>query len=189
MIQSRNLIYGIHILGMVLIFGVKAFGQTSQELSCKVQAKEVALQTYQSCVTEARKEQIDTLRKEYSAKLAELKDHYNNELKKAAGKEQAKQTAKDANGNAEDSNSTTPSADESKIELKPTKKPSRTTMMLKQPSKSLARMLPKKQSKASSALPVSTVSEDVKVIPAPEDNSIETAASQMNADGNQGAAE
>ncbi len=177
MIQTRkNLIYGIHILGLVLVFGVKAFGQTSQELSCKAQAKEIALQTYQGCVTEARKEQIDSLRKEYSAKLGELKEHYNKELKRAAGKEASKEATEES------------SSEEGTIQLKTIKKPAKTTMNMKfeKGTKGLARMLPKKQSRTSPALPVNTVNEEIKVIPA-DDSGVETAASQIDSDSAQAA--
>lgn len=56
----------------------------SFDLTCRSQAKEVAVQTYQSCVTTARKERVDEIRKEYQAKLNELKAHYDGELKKLA---------------------------------------------------------------------------------------------------------
>ena len=174
--SRSNLIYGVHILGLILVFGFKAYGQTSQELSCKAQAKEVALQTYQSCVTEARKDQIDSLRKEYSAKLSELKEHYNNELRKAAGKEAAKEASEESN------------SEEATIQLKPSKKPAKTSQNLKakKVSKSLARVLPKKQSMTTAALPVSNITEDMKVVAA-EENGIETAASQIEAETSQGA--
>ncbi len=179
-----NLIFGVHILGLVLVFGVKAFGQTSQELSCKAQAKEVALQTYQSCVTDARKDQIDSLRKEYSAKLSELKEHYNNELRKAAGKEAIKEAAKDSSKEISDESN----SEEGTIQLKPSKKPGKTSQNLKakKVSKSLARVLPKKQSVTTAALPVSNITEDMKVVAA-EENGIETAASQIEAETSQGA--
>ena len=178
MIQSRGQLISVHVLGLLMVFGVKAFGQTSQELTCKAQAKEVALQTYQGCVTEARKEQMDTLRKEYSAKLSELKEHYNKELKKAAGKEGVKEANEDAN-----------SSEEGTIQLKPAKKAAKTSLNMKMEkgTKGLARMLPKKQSKTMAAMPVSTVSEDVKVVPAEETTSIETAASQIDTENGQGA--
>ncbi len=182
MIQSRSQLVSVHILGLLMVFGVKAFGQTSQELTCKAQAKEVALQTYQGCVTEARKGQMDSIRKEYSAKLTELKEHYNKELKKAAGKEAGKEAAKETN---EESNST----EEGSIQLKPSKKAAKTSMNMKMEkgTKGLARMLPKKQSKTVAAMPVNTVSDDVKVVPAEETTSIETAASQMDTENGQGA--
>ena len=182
MIQSRSHLVYVHILGLVLVFGVKAFGQSSQELSCKAQAKEIALQTYQGCVTDARKEQMDSLRKEYSAKLSELKEHYNKELKKAAGKESVKDAAKDAN---EETNT----SEEGSIQLKPSKKPAKTTSntKLEKGTKGMARMLPKKQSKSYAAMPVNTISDDVKVGPASDSGSIETAASQMDSENGQGA--
>ena len=56
----------------------------SFDLTCRSQAKEMAVQTYQSCVTSARKQRVDEIRKEYQTKLSELKSHYDGELKKLA---------------------------------------------------------------------------------------------------------
>ncbi|MCK6597318.1 MAG: hypothetical protein L6Q37_03065 [Bdellovibrionaceae bacterium] len=54
------------------------------DAECRVQAKEAALNTYQSCVKETRTNKIDEIRKEYQEKLTELKSHYEGELKKLA---------------------------------------------------------------------------------------------------------
>ena len=52
------------------------------ETSCRVKAKEVAAQTYRSCVTDQKNAQIEHIKKEYQAKLQALKAHYEAELKK-----------------------------------------------------------------------------------------------------------
>jgi hypothetical protein len=59
--------------------------QSTIELSCRAQAKEVAVQTYQDCVTQARTQRIQEIRKEYQAKLSDLKSTYDQELKNLAG--------------------------------------------------------------------------------------------------------
>jgi hypothetical protein len=55
------------------------------EGSCRAQAKEVAVQTYQSCVNQARTQRIQEIRKEYQTKLSDLKSTYDQELKSLAG--------------------------------------------------------------------------------------------------------
>lgn len=159
----KPFIYMIHILGLILVFKIKAFGQTSYELSCKAQAKEVAVQTYQSCVTEARQQQVDTIRKEYQEKLNQLKEHYNQELKKASGKESAAAVAP-----------TNPQ--EATVTLRPNnqKAPKGRT------SRSVAKTLPKKQGGTIATLPAQTITEDIKVIPTSEPSSIETEAAQID---------
>lgn len=49
---------------------------------CRIQAKETAITTYQSCVKESRTQKIEEIRKEYQSKLQELKSYYDTELKK-----------------------------------------------------------------------------------------------------------
>lgn len=66
------------------VFSVTAFAQQEAEASpdnqCRIQAKEIALQTYQNCVTEYRSAKIDQIRREYQEKLAELKNQYETQL-------------------------------------------------------------------------------------------------------------
>ena len=59
---------------------------SSSELTCRSKAKEIAAQTYSSCVTESRNTQIDQIRKDYQKQLADLKAKYDKELKKVGGK-------------------------------------------------------------------------------------------------------
>ena len=65
----------------------------SQEMSlpagadnqCRVQAKEIAIKTYQTCVTETRSAKIEQIRQEYQEKLAALKSEYDAQLKELRG--------------------------------------------------------------------------------------------------------
>ena len=66
----------------VTLFTLHAYAQSSAELTCKSQAKEIAIQTYSNCMTEARNSQIDQIRKSYKDELASLKSKYDQELKK-----------------------------------------------------------------------------------------------------------
>lgn len=66
-----------------IAFSAKA--QTSTEIMCRNQAKELAAESYKNCVTEQRQTQVDQIRKEYQQKLSDLKSHYDGELKKVSG--------------------------------------------------------------------------------------------------------
>jgi hypothetical protein len=65
---------------------VKQNGNSSTQIStklenqCRTRAKEWALQTYQTCMTEARTEQIEQIRREYQQKLKSLKSDYENQI-------------------------------------------------------------------------------------------------------------
>lgn len=65
-----------------ITFATISYSQETYDSECRIQAKEAAINTYQSCVKEARTQKIDEIRKEYQGKLAELKSYYDNELKK-----------------------------------------------------------------------------------------------------------
>lgn len=55
------------------------------ESSCRVKAKEIAAETYRSCVTDQKNSQIEQIKKDYQAKLQALKVHYELEIKKLGG--------------------------------------------------------------------------------------------------------
>lgn len=52
------------------------------ENSCKAKSKEIALETYRGCVTDAKTAQIEQIRRQYKVKLLALKSYYEGELKK-----------------------------------------------------------------------------------------------------------
>lgn len=55
------------------------------ETSCRSKAKEIAAETYRSCVSDQKNAQIEQIKKEYQAKLQALKAHYESEIKKMNG--------------------------------------------------------------------------------------------------------
>jgi hypothetical protein len=65
-------------------FVLSATAESSFEVMCRNQAKEIAAETYKNCITENRQTQIDQIRKEYQQKISELKSHYDGELKKVS---------------------------------------------------------------------------------------------------------
>jgi Skp family chaperone for outer membrane proteins len=68
---------------LVLLFAQVSFGSAeSIDSECRIQAKETAITTYQSCVKESRTQKIEEIRKEYQSKLQELKSYYDGEMKK-----------------------------------------------------------------------------------------------------------
>lgn len=76
-------------LSINVFAGLTAFAQSSYELTCRNKAKEIAAETYKNCVTEQRQSQIEQIRKDYKEKMAELKNHYDNELKKISNGQSA----------------------------------------------------------------------------------------------------
>lgn len=77
--------YSILLALSLSAFVLSAQAESSFELLCRNQAKEIAAETYKNCVTEHRQGQVEQIRKEYQQKLSELKSHYDGELKKISG--------------------------------------------------------------------------------------------------------
>ncbi len=133
-----------------LIFGLiplAALAQGSSELTCRAQAKEVAAQAYSSCITDARNSQIDEIRKNYQKELADIKNKYDQELKKlGAGipPQASNQAAKRAQPQA--------SIKTSNKKVRPLKE------------KALARKLPSKSGPAQEALPVQSAQNENLVV-------------------------
>ena len=121
-----------------------AGAQDNLDSECRVQAKEAAINTYQSCVKEVRSQKIDEIRKEYQEKLTELKSHYDKELKKIVPSK-----------NSEEGSESAPMA----IQLKKgTKKDKKLT-------KQTIKSLPAKKSKTeTAALPVQNISAEEIVV-------------------------
>ena len=74
---------------------MKSNAKSSKEIenSCRIKAKDIAAETYRGCVSEQKNAQMDQIKKEYQAKLQILKNHYEAELKKMAGKAAANAAA------------------------------------------------------------------------------------------------
>lgn len=121
-----------------VLFAANAFTQTSAEVTCRAQAKEIAMQTYSSCITEARNNQVEEIRKNYQKELSDLKTKYDKELKKMNGG--SKKASKHA---------TAPTVKE---------------VQAPRPVKGIAKELPGKAPMAVEAAPVQAVSEGTKVV-------------------------
>lgn len=80
----------------IIFFAAAAHTESAAELTCRAQAKEIAVQTYSSCVTQARNSQIEQIRADYQKELAAVKSKYDQELKKLSGKSKGTKSAKAA---------------------------------------------------------------------------------------------
>lgn len=72
----------IKILVLLLVSRMSFASMETIDSECRIQAKETAINTYQSCVKESRTQKIEEIRKEYQGKLQDLKSYYDTELKK-----------------------------------------------------------------------------------------------------------
>ncbi|GEM_PF-1623032 len=68
----------------LILFSGNASAQTSAEVTCRAKAKEIAIQTYSSCVTEVRNSQVQSIRTDYQKELADLKQKYDRKIQKVA---------------------------------------------------------------------------------------------------------
>ncbi len=154
----KTLVNNFLFLAMTLLV-VSAKAQTSYELTCRAKAKELAAQTYNSCVTESRNTQVDQIRKDYQKQLAELKARYDKELKKVSGGKGLSATVKSPQMSA--STGSTPKA-----------------------TKGVAKSLPTRKESKSQATAVQEVNED-KTVVSPESSvpGVEDEASQNDAQG------
>ena len=65
----------------------------SADLMCRLKAKEVAAEAYRGCLSEARTQQVDQLKKEYQDRLRQMKEEYERELKKVGGASTTKKSS------------------------------------------------------------------------------------------------
>lgn len=70
------------VFWMTVLFRTDTVLAQSYEVSCRAKAKEVAAETYRTCITENKQAHLQKIRSEYQQKLSELKNHYDGELKK-----------------------------------------------------------------------------------------------------------
>lgn len=143
-----------------LLFSVSAVSQSnSAEIMCRGQAKEIAMQTYTSCITQARATQVEEVRKAYQKELTDLKNKYDQELKRIGGSGANKKTAKNI-----------------------TPAPAAKSLKAAKPLKGIAKELPAKNAESSETMPVQTVSEGTKVVATgPEPSAMATDAVESEA--------
>lgn len=115
--------------------------ETSAEVVCRAKAKEIAIQTYSSCVTEARQAKVEEIRTGYQKDLAALKSKYDKELKKLANKNTKKEAL-----------AVPVTAKELQVQA------------ASKPVKGVAKQLPTKAASPTEVAPVQSVSEGTKVV-------------------------
>jgi hypothetical protein len=151
---------------VITLFAIHAHAASSAEMTCRSQAKEIAVQTYSSCITQARNTQIDDIRKNYKEELAALKSKYDQELKKMGGAkaEAAAQKMSEKSGKKKGS----------ALTLK--------EISAQKPTKGIAHKLPSK-SGHQEAMPIQNVTDGAKVVTANDsssDSSVEKEAAQSD---------
>lgn len=63
---------------LIALFSSTGFAQemSSADNQCRAQAKEIAVQTYQTCISDSKTAKIEQIKQEYQAKIEELKKYY-----------------------------------------------------------------------------------------------------------------
>lgn len=113
-------VYSVMVFLTLGTLAFTSFAQSSAEVTCRNRAKEIAAETYQSCVTQAKQGQIEQIRKEYQQRLNDLKSHYDKELKKVSGKTKKSDTAATTTAEAIQSSDAQLTASELNVNEKPT---------------------------------------------------------------------
>jgi len=87
-VQLLRSVFFASVLSLPII-ALSATEYSSQELSCRAKAKEVAAEAYRGCVTEFKSAEIERLHKNYQKKLKALKDNYEKEVETLSGEPNA----------------------------------------------------------------------------------------------------
>lgn len=77
-----NFIFVSFVVLFTLLMQTQKANAQAYEVACRAKAKEIAAETYSSCVTESKQAQLQKIRTEYQQKLNGLKSYYDGELKK-----------------------------------------------------------------------------------------------------------
>jgi hypothetical protein len=91
--NRTTLAMSLSLIFLALASQAHAANAQSIEFMCKAKAKEIAAETYKGCITENKQAQVERIRTEYQAKLAELKNQYNSELKQLSPKKRGQSAA------------------------------------------------------------------------------------------------
>lgn len=146
----KNIPFTISMMVISLMLaGKMARAQGSVEVMCRSKAKEIALQTYQNCVTEEKTSRLQDLKSRYKARMSEVKDEFQRELDEINGKQAAAKAPKK-----------TTKAVKPAVKAVKTSKAARA----EQPVAGIATTLPAKQNDNGPAEPVQTDSGEQAVI-------------------------
>jgi hypothetical protein len=129
------------VLSTFFASGLMAAETSSPEVVCRAKAKEIAIQTYSSYVTESRQAKVDEIRTGYQKDLAALKSKYDKELKKLVNKNAKKEAL-----------AVPVTAKELQVQA------------ASKPVKGVAKQLPTKAASPTEVAPVQSVSEGTKVV-------------------------
>ncbi|MNT15468.1 hypothetical protein D3C72_1505210 [compost metagenome] len=149
------------------LFTNMAMAQTAAEVTCRAQAKEVAVQTYSSCITQARNQQVEQIRADYQKELTALKAKYDKELKGISSKKENKDAVTGAAlaapaAAAPKKTAKASKAAKSAVAAAPIAAPAPLPAKTESPA-AVAKQLPEK-AVATEALPIQTVQEGTKVV-------------------------
>ncbi|MEN0060337.1 MAG: hypothetical protein AAGB31_15970 [Bdellovibrio sp.] len=151
---------------IAILFSSPLFAQNSAEVMCRAQAKEAALQAYSGCITQARNQHVEEVRKNYQKELAALKSKYDRELKSMG---------------VPTPSSTASSPKKSSAKVKATAKSNRTVKT--SVTKGIPKELPNKAFPSSEALPMQTVTDSNAVVAVgPEESSSDLEKEAQEAD-------
>jgi hypothetical protein len=92
-----KIIYQVIALLILFALSVKAirtFASDNIDVMCRSKAKEIATQTYRTCVTENKTVQLDKLKKDFQSRMKNLKEEYEREVQRVGGKVAKNRTAK-----------------------------------------------------------------------------------------------
>ncbi len=142
-------------------------GRSNIEQACRNQAKEVAVTSYNSCMTEGRQKKLDHLKTEYQEKLQDLKSQYDREIQKLSNEPQSKTPSQETFEPAPASQKVR-SKDLTTKSLPQKQAPKQASLASKQAKKSIPKTLPKKKSiaRVAPSYPTGYPTESTTVVPA-----------------------
>lgn len=96
LMASTSLVYVLSFTAVYAATGGMKTSGAEIENSCRAKAKEVAADTYRSCVTENKTAQIEKIKADYQEKIKALKADYEAKIQMLGGKVTAKKDSKAA---------------------------------------------------------------------------------------------
>ena len=144
---KNNIPFTVAMLILSLIFAAKAAraAESSGDLQCRSKAKEVALQTYQGCVSE-KTTRLKDLKQRYKERMAELKAEFQTQLDEINGKSTAPKAAVKPATKSEAQSQTKTGAKTAALK--------RASLKAEKPVSGVAKALPAKQNDNGPALPI-----------------------------------
>lgn len=159
----KNIPFTISMLVISLLLASKmARAQGTIEVMCRSKAKEIALQTYQNCVTEEKTARLQDLKSRYKSRMSEVKDEFQRELDEINGKQTSPKAAAKKGAKAK------PMVKSEPLTVKTVKAEARAQKAAKaeKPVAGVATALPAKQNDNGPAEPIQAASDEQAVVAA-----------------------